>query len=110
MSEEGLNEITKNEKDKERKQKIKNTCSGVIALIVLFASMLSTLGDLVVKYGKGSALWYLVLWLWAFDHFLDKDTKSKRISQLELENKLLKKYLETHKNVNKELGEELKDI
>ena len=57
--------INKDKRDRERARKIKDTLCSILALVILFGSMFITAGEIVVRDGKGSALVYVVLFLWA---------------------------------------------
>lgn len=89
--------------ERKRKQKIKEALCVPLALIVLFGSMLITLGEIVVRDGKGPALVYIVLWFWALDYAFQKDSKSKTITKLQFENEMLKERIEIYKEGNKNL-------
>lgn len=41
-----------------------------MSVVILFTSMLNTVGDIVVHDGKSVAVWYLFMWLWAFSYVL----------------------------------------
>lgn len=51
--------------ERKRAKKIKSVFCGIVACIVLFGSMLITVGEILVRDGKGVALVYVVLFLWA---------------------------------------------
>ena len=95
------NKHTKDKKDRERSRKKKAVLCGVVAFIVLFVSMACGLVYFFEQYGKAIAVCYFFLWFWAIDYAVDKDTKSEKITKLELENELLKERLEIYKEVNK---------
>jgi hypothetical protein len=94
--------INKMKKDKENLQKIKRTLCGIIAFVVLFSSLGYALSNLTQKNGKGIAVCYLLLWLWAFHKLLknteDKRLKDDKIAQLKQEIKRLENELETKKH------------
>ena len=82
--------------ERERKQKIKEVFCMALSFVVLLGSMATTLGEIVVRGEKGAALVYIVLWFWAIEYAIGSDSKSKQISRLELENKILKERLKNY--------------
>lgn len=85
--------INREKRDRETSQKIKDVLFGVMAFVVLIGSMASTLGYVVVHYGKGTAAWYFIIWLWAFNYVISID--SKKIRELEQENRQLKDKIDS---------------
>ena len=81
--------------------KIKEIFCGILAFLVLLNSLAETLGILVVKYEKSVAVWYLLLWLWAF--YYVATTTDKDFSKIELENELMKEKIIVYENRIKEL-------
>lgn len=67
--------INKAKKDDERLQKIKDAFCGIASSLILLGSMATTLGEIVVRHGKGIAVPYLFLWLWAFEYVCSTGTK-----------------------------------
>lgn len=58
--------LNKDKKNREMARKIKSLLSGVI----LFVSMMCGLLYVIEQYGKGTAVWYIFLWIWAFSFAL----------------------------------------
>lgn len=89
-----VHEINKYKKNKEIKRNIK----GLLALIVLLSSLVFSIAYLIEPYGKSGAFWFILLWLWALDCAIDKDSKSKKNSKLEIQNELLKEKIEAYES------------
>ena len=56
-------------KDKKVKD-LSKLIKGILSIAILFVSMLCGLAYLIEQYGKGAAVWYIFLWLWAISHAL----------------------------------------
>lgn len=89
--------INKAKKERERSQRRKDVLFSILSFIILFGSMATTLGEIVVRYGKGIAFIYFFLWICAIDYVVEKDKKSKQIEKLERENEYLKESLKIYR-------------
>ena len=65
----------KTKKDDERLQKIKDVLCGTASSLILLGSMATTLGEIVVRHGKGIAVPYLFLWIWALSYACSASSK-----------------------------------
>lgn len=118
ISEHGYNELllrysdlyrkSKNIRYEEQAKKIKDVFLSSASLLVLFGSMSSALGDLIVRHGKGSAVLYFFLWLWSLNYAVSTD--SKEISRLTGENNYLKDEISYYKGTNEKLKAKIEDI
>lgn len=61
-----IHRINEDKKDREISRKIKS----VLSVVILFVSMLCGLVCVIEQYGKGVALLYIFLWLWAISYAL----------------------------------------
>lgn len=88
-----MHTINKNKNKTNVPQKITEILCSVAAVVVLFGSMLSTLGIVTTQNGKGAAVWYFFIWLWAFYYAVSKDSKTEKIRKLEQEIRRLENSL-----------------
>lgn len=65
-------QATTEKKKTKKTQKIKNAICSITAVLVLFVSMLGALGYILERDGKGVAVLFVLLWLWAFHHVSKK--------------------------------------
>ena len=66
VGKECIERIKKYKKRRDKSQKIKS----VLAVIILFVSMLCGLAYLIEQYGKGVAVLYIFLWVWSLSYAL----------------------------------------
>lgn len=57
-------------KDREKPRKRKKTLYSIVSVVILFVSMLCGLAYLIGQYGKGIAVLYIFLWVWAISYAL----------------------------------------
>lgn len=89
--------ICKRENGIKPSPKFKAVLCTVVAIVILFGSMGSTLGDLLTHYGKGIAICYFFLYFWAIFYAFEKDPNIKLEREIE-SLKIEKIKLEEEKN------------
>lgn len=57
---------SKEEEDRATSRNIKS----IFSVVILFVSMLCGLAYIIEHYGKGVAVWYVFLWVWAISYAL----------------------------------------
>ena len=84
--------LTETRKSRERSQKIKHIIWNAVAIVVVLESFGCTLGEFVVRYGKGIAVWYFFLCLALLGYYSSE--RASKLSKLKQENERLKSELE----------------
>ena len=62
-------------KKEKKSRNMKDVFFAIVAVLILFISMLCGLAFLIERYGKGIVVWYIFLWIWALSYACSAGTK-----------------------------------
>ena len=90
-----------------KSKKVKRTIFVVLSVIILFISMLYSLCYVASDYGKGTAVLYFFIWIWAFNNAITDEETREELRRTKTENEIIKENLIVCENIIKKLEEEL---